>query len=133
MRSGGFADGVLGDVERTAWTACNERAGGIGGSGRVIAAFPGGGIDDASSALPAPRGYGRGVIGDDQVYWPTQHEIFVFDADQVGRAVNGAPVIRKRLRLDTRGAEGGNLVLFKDGLIVAGANRLFVYRQMDRK
>lgn len=101
-------------------------------SGRVVAAFPSGGIDDASSALPAPRGYGRGVIGDDQVFWPTQHEIFVFDADQVGRAVNGSPIIRKRMRLDTRGAEGGNLVHFKDGIIVAGANRLFVYRQMDR-
>ncbi|MCC6507703.1 MAG: PQQ-binding-like beta-propeller repeat protein [Pirellulaceae bacterium] len=97
-------------------------------SGRMIAAFPGGGVGDVSSALPAPRGYGRGVVGGDQVYWSTQNEIFVFDADQQGIARQGAPSIKQRFRLDTRGAEGGNLTLFRDGVIIAGASRLFVFR-----
>ena len=92
-------------------------------SGRVIAAFPAGSTGDAASALPAPRGYGRGIVSSEHVYWPTQQEIFVFDADQVGRAIEGTPHIRDRMRLDTRGAEGGNLVLFEDGMIIAGASR----------
>jgi outer membrane protein assembly factor BamB len=102
-------------------------------SGRVLAAFPAGTTSDAAGALPSPRGYGRGVMGAGRVYWPTQHEIFAFDADQAGRAVNGAPLIRARWRLDTHGAEGGNLVLFQGGVIVAGANRLFVFRQPTKR
>lgn len=98
-------------------------------SGRVLAAFPAGTTSDAGSALPSPRGYGRGVVGVDRVYWPTQHEIFAFDADQSGRAINGTPIIRGRWRLDTHGAEGGNLVLLKDGVLIAGPSRLFVFKQ----
>ena len=97
-------------------------------SGRVLAAFPAGSTSDVSSSLPAPRGYGRGIVGAEHVYWPTQHEIFVFDADQAGRAADATPIIRQRMRLDTHGAEGGNLVLFKDGLVIAGASRLFVFK-----
>lgn len=97
-------------------------------SGRVLAAFPAGSTSDVSSSLPAPRGYGRGIVGAQHVYWPTQHEIFVFDADQAGRAADATPIIRQRMRLDTHGAEGGNLVLFKDGLVIAGASRLFVFK-----
>lgn len=97
-------------------------------SGRVLAAFPAGSTSDANGSLPAPRGYGRGIVGADQVYWPTQNEIFVFDADQAESAVGATPAIRQRMRLDVHGAEGGNLVLFKDGLVIAGASRLFVFR-----
>lgn len=102
-------------------------------SGRVLAAFPGGTTSDAGSALPSPRGYGRGVVGIDRVYWPTQHEIFAFDADQAGRAAGGDPIIRGRWRLDTHGAEGGNLLLLKDGVVIAGPSRLFVYKRPGKR
>ncbi len=96
-------------------------------TGRTLAAFPPAPTSDASSALPAPRGYGRGVVSADRVYWPTQQEIFVFDADQSSGSMPSAPRIRERFRLDTRGAEGGNLLLLDQGVVIAGANRLFVF------
>ena len=96
-------------------------------SGKVLAAFPGAGIGEVSTALPTPRGYGRGLIVGDRVYWPTQNEIFVFDANQSVITPGKLPAIRDRIRLDTRGAEGGNLTLFKDGLIIAAPGRLFVF------
>jgi outer membrane protein assembly factor BamB len=97
-------------------------------TGRVVAAFPAGTTSDIVGALPAPRGYGRGMVVQDRVYWPTQHELFVFDADQVGRAVGGVPTLVQRYRLDTRGAEAGNLVLTADGLVIAGASRIYKFR-----
>lgn len=97
-------------------------------SGRVLASFPGGSTSDAATSLPTPRGFGRGVVGEDRVYWPTQQELFVFDADQSDRQAAGWPVIRQRIALGPRGAEGGNLVLLEDGLMIAAPSRLFVFK-----
>lgn len=96
-------------------------------TGRMLAAFPAGTTSEAAGALPSPRGYGRGLLCGNSVYWPTQHEIFVFDADQSGKSRDDNPLIRKRIRLDIRGAEGGNLLLLPNGIAIAGANRLFVF------
>lgn len=96
-------------------------------SGKVLAAFPSAGIGEAATALPSPRGYGRGMVVGNRVYWPTQNEIFVFDAQQTYDSAGKSPTIRQRIRLDTRGAEGGNLTLFQDGLIIAGPSRMFVF------
>ncbi len=96
-------------------------------SGKVLAAFPAGTLGEVSTALPSPRGYGRGMVVGDRVYWPTQHEIFVFDARQNADAPGKLPVIRERIRLETRGAEGGNLTPFQNGLIIAGPGRMFVF------
>ncbi len=97
--------------------------------GRVIASFPAATTEGLNNSLPAPRGIGRGVLSGDKVYWPTQNEIFVFDADQARYAQDGNPKIRDRIQLNTRGAEGGNMVLFKDGLLIASASRLFVFKR----
>ncbi len=97
--------------------------------GRVIASFPAATTEGLNNSLPAPRGIGRGVLSGDKVYWPTQNEIFVFDADQARYAQDGNPKIRDRIQLNTRGAEGGNIVLFKDGLLIASASRLFVFKR----
>lgn len=96
-------------------------------TGKVLAAFPAGGVGEVTTALPSPRGYGRGLVIGSRVYWPTQNEIFVFDAHQSSDALGKPPTIRERIRLDSRGAEGGNLTLFGDGLIIAGPSRLFVF------
>ncbi len=96
-------------------------------TGNIAAAFPSAGVGEVNNALPTPRGYGRGMVVGDRVYWPTQNEIYVFDAEQSLESPGGSPAIRQRIRLDTRGAEGGNLTLFGDGLIIAGPSRLFVF------
>ncbi len=96
-------------------------------TGRVLAAFPAGVVGEVTSALPAPRGFGRGLVAGSRVYWPTQNEIFVFDASQSNRPRNQPVAIRERIRLDTRGAEGGNLTRMGDSLIIAGPGRMFVY------
>lgn len=101
-------------------------------SGRILAAFPAGTSVDAAGTLPSPRGYGRGVVSTERVYWPTQQELFIFDADQSRVALDGAPRIRQRISLSTHGGEGGNIVLFGDGILIAGASRIYIYGPQPR-
>ncbi len=96
-------------------------------SGKVLAAFPAGTVGEATAALPAPRGYGRGLVLGNRVYWPTQNEIYVFDVQQDPTKAGQAPPIRDRIRLDTRGAEGGHLTLSGNSLIIAAPGRLFAF------
>ncbi len=73
------------------------------------------------------RGYGRGVLAGDEIYWPTHEKILVFDqrirrqgtirsAQQVGEFVLAAPPINAR---------GGNLVVNGDTLLIAAADTLY--------
>lgn len=99
-------------------------------TGTIEAQFPAATTSGHVNALPNPRGMGRGCISGNEVYWPTQNEIYVFSAQQPARkagqlADSPAPV--RRIRLDTRGAEGGNLVAAKDALIIASPSRIMTF------
>lgn len=64
------------------------------------------------------RGYGRGVLAGDFVYWPTKTEIHVLD-QRTGRKAQPSVELYNRLRL-----KAGNLVLGGDHLILAQSNRV---------
>lgn len=69
---------------------------------------------------PESHGFGRGLLVDDAIYWPTHEEIFVV-AQETG-------AIRQRFPLFAlNGQYGGNLVLAENHLLVAQPNRLAVF------
>ena len=68
-----------------------------------------------------PNGFGRGVVVDQTVYWPTRDEIFVLDA------ASGVPV-RQPIRLDLRQVQGGNLVVAGGYLLIAGSDTLWAFK-----
>jgi hypothetical protein len=82
-------------------------------TGRQQAVFPG---QDERSL----RGFGRGVLAGDVVYWPTREQILVMD--QAGLRPRRQPIDLRAL-----GLTGGNLVVADGVLLVAGEDRLAAF------
>jgi cellulose synthase operon protein C len=96
-------------------------------NGTIQGRFPAAATMGINNALPSPRGLGRGVISGDEVYWPTANEILVFDAHGKGFEHADAVSIRRRVRLDVRGSEGGNLIAVDGWLLIATPSRLLAF------
>ncbi|MEW4564335.1 PQQ-binding-like beta-propeller repeat protein [Bremerella sp. JC770] len=88
-------------------------------SGKIRAEFP------SANQMFRDRGYGRGALVGDQVYWPTRDKIFRLGA-QLGE---DAGVKEAALPIDLLqyGEEGGNIVVADGQMIVASPSRLTVY------
>ena len=82
-------------------------------SGNVFASFP----DDGDREL---RGYGRGLIVNDEILWPTYDELYLFDAQT-------AKMTQQPKNLSAAGARGGNLLLVNQTLLIASADRLYAF------
>jgi outer membrane protein assembly factor BamB len=83
-------------------------------TGKMTASFP-------ASVDEALGGYGRGILAGGQVYWPTRDRIYVFDQ-------RGPRQTRQPLDLAPLGLTGGNLLISRDTLLIAGADRLSTFR-----
>jgi len=70
---------------------------------------------------PSSKGFGRGVLAGDLVYWPTQTAIHVFD-QKTGRE-------KREIELTTRGTDitGGNLLVNGDSLLIAASRELLSF------
>jgi len=95
--------------------------------GRIKGRFPSAGTSGNVNALPSPRGLGRGLISNGEIYWPTANEIFVFATSIDDKQPVDAPPMVRRIRLDTRGSEGGNLVAADGWLLIATPSRLMAF------
>jgi outer membrane protein assembly factor BamB len=82
-------------------------------TGEIKARFP----TQFDAAL---RGYGRGILAGNQVYWPTRDQICVFDQ-------RGPQQTRQPLELAPLGLTGGNLVISRDVLLIAGPGQLSAF------
>ena len=69
---------------------------------------------------PADSGYGRGVLNNKSVFWPTRDEILVFDQ------TTGNMQRRVALR-NLHGQTGGNLVLAGNSILIAQPDQLVVF------
>jgi len=77
-----------------------------------------------------PRGYGRGLLAGDFVYWPTREKIYVFDQRVVKDG--SRRVVPQRATIDLLRPDvpveqritGGNLVVGDDTLLIAGQTQL---------
>ena len=102
-------------------------------TGRVAARYPGGSTSAILNALPNPRGLGRGVISEGQVYWPVSGELLVFrlgldaSARQRAPSLDVSPTLLRRVDLGARGREGGNLVATSTVLLYASPTRIMAY------
>ena len=76
-------------------------------------------------AGPEPKGYGRGLLAGDQVWWPTHEQIFVLDQAS-GR------LARQPIELAGLGLTGGNLVIAGQTLLIAAADRLVALNPWGR-
>ncbi len=82
-------------------------------SGEPVARFPARLEDDQ-------RGYGRGLLAGDLVYWPTAGRIHVFQQ-------SGPRQARQPIDLAPLGMRGGNLVVSGGVLLIAGSERLSAF------
>lgn len=88
-------------------------------SGKIRAEFP------AEENSYRDRGYGRGALVGDQVYWPTRETIFRLNIKLSG---DGSVVeAAKPIDLSQFGEEGGNIVVAGGQMIVASPSRMTVY------
>jgi outer membrane protein assembly factor BamB len=82
---------------------------------------------------PSLRGFGRGLLAGDKVYWPTRDAIYVFD-QQSGAAVDVMD-LRRRLP-EGKDAIGGNLVASRGRMVIATPTQLLgftMYGQVGEK
>ena len=96
-------------------------------SGRVDARFPAASSSGTLNSLPSPRGLGRGLIAANEIYFPTANEIIVFATALKDRKSVDSPPMQRRIRLDTRGSEGGNLIAVDGWLLLATPSRLMAF------
>lgn len=79
-----------------------------------------------------PHGYGRGVLTDGRVYWPTREALYVFDQKLSSRQ-QVAPLRDPIPLAEIRQASGGNLIPADGMLLIAAANKIYGFRQSPRR
>ncbi len=94
-------------------------------TGQLVGQFPSGQAAIGGYAGPNPRGFGRGILTDSQVYWPTRNYLYVFDQRY-------PQPVRQPIELSRLGITGGNLVVAEGCLVIAGADRVMVLRDSGR-
>jgi len=98
-------------------------------SGSVLTQYPHAGASAPGSTPPSPRGFGRGVLAGDHVYWPTRESIYVFAQQPVKDATGWRPGGIRDIALAPRGATGGNLTIADGVLLIAAGDRLYAFDQ----
>jgi outer membrane protein assembly factor BamB/tetratricopeptide (TPR) repeat protein len=76
-----------------------------------------------------PLGHGRGILMGDEVVWPTDGELYLFDQQVSPRGSKPRPP----LNLSERQAAGGNLVAGGGLLLIATPDKLFAFRQQGQQ
>lgn len=98
-------------------------------SGAVAAQMPPPGKSAPLHALPSPRGFGRGLLAGDRIYWPTRDALHVLrlapEATPTGLVPRPA---RAPIDLRPFGIAGGNLVWSDGVLLIAGKDKLVALR-----
>jgi outer membrane protein assembly factor BamB len=96
-------------------------------SGQLMGRYPEPFKAAAGFARPWPRGYGRGVIAGQHVYWPTRDAIVVLGEGSARQAGEWRPTVLRTIDLAQLGASGGNLAWANDTLLVASPDRLLAF------
>lgn len=105
-------------------------------NGKVLAVFPSHQSLEPGNAKMQPRGYGRGLLVDQVIYWPTRQEIFVFDqAVRLGKVAAGPrrnPSIFLKDPRNNTSLTGGNLLLVGKYLYIATSEALYAFNESGR-
>lgn len=100
-------------------------------SGEIVGQFPPPRAVAPGLARPSPRGYGRGLLVGENVYWPTRESIFVFR--QRTARIGRHPPIDREIALAAHGATGGNLIVAGNVLVIAAADELIVFDEYGQR
>lgn len=118
----GVADGrLIGSGEGLYWFDAYD--------GRLETRFSGGFHPAEGHARQDPRGHGRGLLANKNVYWPTRDSILVFEQRTIKTETGWDPVLVREIDLAARQAEGGNLVLAGGVLLIASGDRLYAFNE----
>jgi outer membrane protein assembly factor BamB len=101
-------------------------------TGRTAGQFPRSAIGAPGRARPNPRGWGRGTLAGDYVYWPTRDSIFVLEQRTEPTPFGWETTLVREIPLGPRGATGGNLVIVDGMLLIAAADRLYAFNETGR-
>ena len=102
-------------------------------TGRLKSQFPAPHRSLPGHAKPSPHGYGRGILVDKHVYWPTRESILVFDQRIHREMLGRTPQPVHKIDLAARGVTGGNLVLHNGSLIIATQDQLIVFDTHEKR
>lgn len=96
-------------------------------TGQLVGRFPEPFKAVAGFARPSPRGFGRGILAGHNLYWPTKDAILVFQ--QGNSAIEGTwtPKLERRIALAEQNLSGGNLVVARNTLLIAGPDKLVAF------
>ncbi len=102
-------------------------------TGRVVGQFPSPTRLSPGHASPSPRGIGRGLLVKDQVYWPTQESVFVFQLRTRHTDRGWQPVMTRKIDLPARGVTGGNILISRGVLLIVGESRIVAFNSNGKK
>ncbi len=95
--------------------------------GRLLAQFPRGKLGGEEQAAPSPRGFGRGVLADGHVWWPTRESILVFTARPAATDFGSQARLIREIPLAVPKMTGGNLLMAGGVLLIASGDKLAAY------
>ncbi len=87
-------------------------------TGRVMRRWPDGGSG-------GPRGYGRGILAGEEIFWPTRERIYIFNAET-------GTLSQEPIQLAALGAPAGNLLALGNHFLIASASHLYGFRPAPR-
>ena len=90
-------------------------------TGRLRCQFP------PESDADGPRGFGRGLVAGDEVWWPTRDRLLAFRAAPFWDGASWRPRASRQFDLRVRDASGGNLAAADGLLFIAGPDRLYAF------
>ena len=98
-------------------------------TGRLVGQYPQPGLRGDDHGRPNPRGFGRGALVGENVYWPTREAIYVFQQRTRKTENRREPVGVQTVELTQRDATGGNLVVARGVLLITTANKLQAFNE----
>ncbi len=98
-------------------------------SGRLLTQYPAGRLGGAEVAPAGPRGYGRGLIAGNEVWFPTRESLYVFRTQPVVTDFVSQPQLVREIPLFPRGVTGGNLLIAEGILLIASGDKLTAFAQ----
>jgi outer membrane protein assembly factor BamB len=93
-------------------------------NGLLRGRFPLAEFDEPGMSRPGPRGYGRGLLAGERVYWPTPEWIYVFEQAIADSRRGPSIVSAGQIDLRRMNVESGNLAASHGVLLIASPSRL---------
>jgi outer membrane protein assembly factor BamB len=96
-------------------------------SGAIVTQFPQANPVGMGNAIASPRGWGRGLIVGQNVYWPTENSIYMFATQPQRKESFYEPQGVAEIDLRSRKLTGGNLIYAQGSLLMSTADAMVLF------